>query len=49
MKFAIEMETEDGGIWADSLDNDDGKVAFIEDGVECLRNLIEEDQSGGHW
>lgn len=45
--IAIEMETEDGVVWVYSLADDGGTIAFTEDGVECLRNLIEEHQSAG--
>jgi hypothetical protein len=38
--IANEMEPEDGLIWVYGL-GDDGVMAFSEDGVECLRELIE--------
>lgn len=38
-QISIEMEPEDGQIWVCGLD---GEIkAFSDDGVECLRNLIE--------
>ena len=41
-EITIEMETEDGIIRVYSLVDDGGTIAFTEDGIECLRNLIEE-------
>lgn len=38
--IANEMEPEDGLIWVYGL-GDDGVMAFSEDGIECLRELIE--------
>jgi len=37
---AIEMEPEDGLIWV-YAPGDDGVMAFSDDGIECLRDLIE--------
>lgn len=42
LDIALEMETEDGVIWVYAPDHKDGIMAFSEDGVACLKNLIEE-------
>ncbi len=38
------MEPEDGLIWVYSGNHEHGIMAFTEDGIEHLRNLIEEKQ-----
>jgi hypothetical protein len=36
------MEPEDGVIWVYGLDDDDGTLAFTDDGVEEVRLILEE-------
>jgi len=40
--IAAEMEPEDGLIWVFGPDDDGGAMAFTNDGIECLINLIAE-------
>ena len=40
--IADEMDTEDGVIWVYGLDDDDGTLAFTDDGVEEVRLILEE-------
>lgn len=39
-EIAEEMDTEDGLIWVYSPENPDGIIAFSDDGVRSLRELI---------
>ena len=41
-ELAIGLEPEDGVIWVYGLDDDDGVLAFTDDGVEEVSLLLEE-------
>ena len=40
-KLTIGMEPEDGVIWVYGLDDDDGRLAFTDEGVEEVQLLLE--------
>lgn len=40
--LTVGMEPEDGVIWVYGLDDDDGTMAFTDDGIEEVRLLLEE-------
>jgi hypothetical protein len=46
LEVAHGMEPEDGLIWVYSGNHEHGIMAFTEDGIDRLRHLIEEKQSG---
>ncbi len=41
-ELTVGLEPEDGVIWVYGLDEDDGTLAFTDDGVEEVRLLLEE-------
>jgi hypothetical protein len=41
-ELTVGMEPEDGVIWVYGLDDDDGTLAFTDDGVEEVRLILEE-------
>ncbi len=41
-ELTVGLEPEDGVIWVYGLDDDDGTLAFTDDGVEEVRLLLEE-------
>jgi len=41
-ELTVGMEPEDGVIWVYGLDDDDGTLAFTDDGVEEVRLLLAE-------
>jgi hypothetical protein len=41
-ELTVGLEPEDGVIWVYGLDDDDGTLAFTDDGVEEARLLLEE-------
>jgi hypothetical protein len=41
-ELTIGLEPEDGLIWVYGLDDDDGTLAFTDDGIEELQLIIEE-------
>jgi hypothetical protein len=40
--LTVGMEPEDGVIWVYGLDDDDGTMAFTDDGIDEVRLLLEE-------
>lgn len=40
--LAVGLEPEDGVIWVYGLDDDDGTMAFTDDGIDEVRLLLEE-------
>jgi hypothetical protein len=41
-ELTVGLEPEDGVIWVYGLDDDDGTLAFTDDGVEEVRLILEE-------
>ena len=41
-ELTVGLEPEDGVIWVYGLDDDDGTLAFTDDGVDEVRLLLEE-------
>jgi hypothetical protein len=46
-ELAIGLEPEDGVIWVYGVDDDDGSIAFTDDGVEEIRLILEEYNRAG--
>jgi len=41
-ELVLGLDTEDGVIWVYGKDDDDGVMAFSDDGVEEVKNLLDE-------
>lgn len=44
--LTVGLEPEDGVIWVYGLDDDDGAMAFTDDGIDEVRLLLEESRRG---
>jgi len=44
--LTVGLEPEDGVIWVYGLDDDDGTMAFTDDGIDEVRLLLEESRRG---